>query len=51
MEVFESLAAAGEVTAAWREEYGHDQHHILLGYLVLYDSAAFSGSLLSKQVV
>ena len=40
LEVFESLAAARQLTAAWREDYNHHRPHSSLGYLTPAEFAA-----------
>ena len=40
LEVFESLAAARKLTAAWREDYNHHRPHSSLGYLTPAEFAA-----------
>jgi transposase InsO family protein len=39
-EVFESLAAASELTAAWRDDYNHHRPHGSLGYVTPAEFAA-----------
>jgi transposase InsO family protein len=39
-EVFESLAAARKLTAAWREDYNHHRPHSSLGYVTPVEFAA-----------
>jgi hypothetical protein len=40
LEVFESLAAARKLTAAWREDYNHHRPHGSLGYVTPAEFAA-----------
>jgi transposase InsO family protein len=40
LEEFENLAAAGKLTAAWREDYNHYRPHSSLGYLTPVEFAA-----------
>jgi putative transposase len=40
MEVFENLAAARKLTAAWKEDYNHYRPHSSLGYLAPVEFAA-----------
>lgn len=40
LEVFESLAAARKLTAAWREDYNHHRPHSSLGYVTPIEFAA-----------
>ena len=51
LEVFESLAAARKLTAAWRNDYNHHRPHSSLGYVVPAEfaarCAAFAPKLLS----
>ena len=40
LEVFESLAAARKLTAAWRDDYNHHRPHSSLGYVTPAEFAA-----------
>jgi putative transposase len=40
LEVFESLAAARKLTAAWRDDYNHHRPHGSLGYVTPFEFAA-----------